>query len=332
MHLGGVLPQAGGDHMLGLLDRHAIHMVDRLADLVIAPAMRRTGQGEIVVAEIQPLGHHQLIRAQRRGQVRHHRFGRRRADVILAHHHPAHIIQHYLIPLVQPARAHIDHAGLAVGILLQPDHLRGRADRIPRIDRLQPAPLGIAQIGDGVQRDIGHRLAEDDVKGRQIIQRAFRQAATPREFVRRIKRVPHRIKRVIHRPLATRNSARHRVVDHLPDMVILKKPAGTRLDRNHMKLRDFHSLLSQFDLGGIGAGHLFDNGLTAAHHAIGRVKRVRRTAMQHPALVQRRRHLVAEGIGVIGGQETVKLHRITPETARRPARHGWRSSRQRRPA
>ena len=37
-------------------------MVDHLAHRVIAPAMRLTSQGEIVIGEIQPLGDHQIYR------------------------------------------------------------------------------------------------------------------------------------------------------------------------------------------------------------------------------------------------------------------------------
>jgi hypothetical protein len=45
MHLGGVLPQPRGQHMLGLFDGDAIDMVDHLADLVVAPAVRLAGRG-----------------------------------------------------------------------------------------------------------------------------------------------------------------------------------------------------------------------------------------------------------------------------------------------
>jgi hypothetical protein len=62
MHLGGVLPEPGGQHVLGLLDGHAVDMVDHLAHRVVAPAVRLSGQGEIVAGEIQPRGDGQIGR------------------------------------------------------------------------------------------------------------------------------------------------------------------------------------------------------------------------------------------------------------------------------
>src|ERR1700722_9656756 len=48
MDLGAVLKQARRDLMLGLLDGDAVDVVDLLADGIIAPAMRRTGERKII--------------------------------------------------------------------------------------------------------------------------------------------------------------------------------------------------------------------------------------------------------------------------------------------
>ena len=94
------------------------------------------------------------------------------AGIALAHHHPAHIFENGLAALVEAARADIDDAALAVGVFLQTDDLRSRVERVAGIDRLQEAAVGVAEIGDRVERDVGHRLAEHDMKGEQIVDRA----------------------------------------------------------------------------------------------------------------------------------------------------------------
>ena len=53
MHLGRVLPQTGGQHVLCLLDGDAIDVVDDLAHRVIAQPMWFARQRKIVACEIQ---------------------------------------------------------------------------------------------------------------------------------------------------------------------------------------------------------------------------------------------------------------------------------------
>jgi len=54
MNARGVLEQPRGELMLGLLDGLAVDMIDLVADLIIAPALGRTGERIIVGAELQP--------------------------------------------------------------------------------------------------------------------------------------------------------------------------------------------------------------------------------------------------------------------------------------
>ena len=103
---------------------------------------------------------------------------------------------------------------------------------IAGIDRLEPFPHGIAQIGQRIERDIRHRLAKHQMKGRQIIQRAGRQAAGAGKLIGGIKRMARRIKRMIERALAARDGARHRMGDRLTDAVIFKKPARIGFDHD----------------------------------------------------------------------------------------------------
>src|SRR3546814_1468849 len=50
---------------------------------------------------------------------------------------PARVLDHRLVMLVHAAAAHGDHAGLAVGILLEADDLALRRERVAGIDRRQ---------------------------------------------------------------------------------------------------------------------------------------------------------------------------------------------------
>ena len=52
MHLGRVLVEARRDLVLGFLDGDAVDMVDALARRIVAPAMRRAGEGEIVGGDV----------------------------------------------------------------------------------------------------------------------------------------------------------------------------------------------------------------------------------------------------------------------------------------
>ena len=208
-------------------------MIDLLADRVVAPAMRLARQREIVAGEIEPPGDRQIGGRHGGRQIGNNCFGGRGLRVGFPHHHPAHIIQHRLAALVQAPRPHPDHAGLAVGVLLEPDHPRLRAQRIAGIDRLQPAPLGIAEIGHRVQRHVRHGLAEDQVERRPVVERTGRQTAGPGELVRGGQRVARRVERLVERPLAPRDGARYRMGQHVVHRVILEEPPRVGLRRSH---------------------------------------------------------------------------------------------------
>ena len=53
MNLGGVLVKAGGEHVLGLLDGHAIDMVDALAGGIVVPQVARTRRPGVVAAGVE---------------------------------------------------------------------------------------------------------------------------------------------------------------------------------------------------------------------------------------------------------------------------------------
>ena len=155
--------------------------------------------------------------------------GRRRRFVAFAHHHPADIFEHRRAVLLVAGGAHIDDAGLAARIFLQADDLGERAERVAGIDRAAEIAAGIAEIGDGVERDVGDGLAEHDVKHQEIVDRRARIADRLGELVRRLHRKARPEQAVIERDIAGGHGARRGVTDHLADAEILEEIAGTGL-------------------------------------------------------------------------------------------------------
>ena len=202
----------------------------RLADLIIAELVPAAGEREVVARNVERrAGLAQHFRIEHRRQARHMVAGRGRGFVALSHHHPAHVFEHRAAVLFGARRAHIDDAGLAVGIFLQPDDFRKRAQRVARIERRAEIASGIAEIGDRIERDVGHGLAEHDVKHQQIVDRRARIADRLREFVRRLHREARAEQAGVERDIAHCHRARRRVTDHFADAKIFKKLSGTRL-------------------------------------------------------------------------------------------------------
>ena len=121
--------------------------------------------------------------------------------------------------LVAAGRADIDDAGLAVGVLLQADDLGVVDERVAGKDRLQEAAIGIAEIGDGIERDVGHRLAEHDVEDQQIVDRRSGIADSLAEGVRGLHREARPVEGGIERDVAGGQGARRRMEDR-------RRPSG----------------------------------------------------------------------------------------------------------
>ena len=154
------------------------------------------------------------------------RLWRRRHLVALVHHHPAGKGEHRLAALIAPGRAHIDRAVLAVRVLLQPDDLGGGRERVAGIDGLEEAHIGVAEIGDGVPRDVRHRLAEHDVEHEHVVDRRGRIADALRKRVRRLHGEARAVKRGEQARIADGHGARRRVHDLLAELEILEEIAG----------------------------------------------------------------------------------------------------------
>ena len=97
------------------------------------------------------------------------------------------------------------------------------------------------------------------------------------------------------------------------------------------------SLLAEFDLGRIGARHLFHHRLPAAHDAPACVKGIGGAALQLPPFVEGRRHFVTKGRCVVVAEKTVEFHDLSrrldsqvrnahpPERRRRSGFQQWPS-------
>ena len=226
VHLGGVLVEAGGHLGLGLLHHHAVHMVDPLPHRIVLEGVGRARQGEVVAGEVQPLRQDEVRRRDEGGRLRRAVRRCRGGRVALSHHHPAHIGQDRLAPLVGTGGADIDDPGLAVGGLLHPQHLGGRRQRVPGRHRGEEAPLRIAQIGHGVQADVRHRLAEHHVEHQQRVERRGGQTAGTCEFGGGEQGVATAVQGRGEGHVAFRHRARRRVGHDEARMKILEIAAG----------------------------------------------------------------------------------------------------------
>ncbi len=205
-------------------------MVDALALRIILPAMGRAGERKIILAHLQSGRDIEIRRRDGADQIRD--MGRRGGFrlVGLPHHHPAHKVQHDLVALVAADGAHIGDAGFAVGILLEPDDGGARRQGVARIDRRAELALGVAEIGDGIQRDVGDRPAEHDVEHQDVVDRRLAIADRSREGIRGMQREARAGQADIKRDVARRDGARHGMDDLLPQLKILEEVAWVGLD------------------------------------------------------------------------------------------------------
>src|SRR5258708_453849 len=155
MDLGAVLVEPRRHRVLGLLDGHAVDMIDALALGVVAPAMRRPGQHAVVAREVESLRHDQRLRRYSVGELRYARRRRRRGGIALPHHHPAHVVDDRRAALVETLRADINRAGLTVRVLAQADHFRARRHRVARVGRRAAGSGGPASRRRGNPRRSG---------------------------------------------------------------------------------------------------------------------------------------------------------------------------------
>src|SRR5262249_37866563 len=140
------------DLVLGLFHGDSGDVVDFLADLIIAEAVRAARQWTVVGGYVDPrAGGAEKLRLDRGRQPRHVIGRRGRIRVAFVDHDPAHVFENDAVVLLATARANIDHAGLATGILLQPDDLGRRGNRISDIDRGEELAIGIAEVGHRVE-------------------------------------------------------------------------------------------------------------------------------------------------------------------------------------
>ena len=226
MDPGAIVVEARGAAVLALHHAHAVDMVDALADDVVLEEVGLAGLARVDPADAQARGHHQPVGRHVGRQLGHHGLGCRRGGVALADHDPAHIVDDRRAVVLPALAAHPDDAGLAAGGLLEADHLRAGVDRVAGVDQPEEAPVGVAEIGHGVERDVGHGLAEDQVEGQQVLDRRSRQAVRPCERIRAVLQEPGAGQRQVEGGVADVHGARRRVPDLLADVEVLEEVAG----------------------------------------------------------------------------------------------------------
>ena len=221
-----VLIKPRRDLMLGFLDGHAVDVVDLLADLHNRQNDRRAaGQHIVVGAGCRSAGSRH---PEDSGSSAVGSRGTCSPDAAALSSRFRTITQRTYSSTWVPSdfeadRAHEHDAGLAVGIFLQPDHFGDGAERVAGIDRREKAAIGITEIGDRIQRDIRHGLAEHDMEHQQVVDRRARIADRFRKGIRRLNREARAEQPVIDRDIAGRDGARRGMADGLADPEILEK-------------------------------------------------------------------------------------------------------------
>ena len=85
--------------------------------------------------------------------------------------------------------------------------------------------VGITEIGDGIERNVWHGLAEHDVKHQQVVERRARIADFFGKAVGRLNREAGAEQSVVKRDIAQRDRARCGVADLLADAEIFEEIA-----------------------------------------------------------------------------------------------------------
>src|ERR1700730_157432 len=172
---------------------------------------------------------------------------RRRCLVALSHHDPAHVLEHLAAVRLATGRAYEDDAGLAARIFLEPDDLGLGIKSVSGIDRRENAASGIAEIGDGVERDVRYRLAEHDVEDEEIIDRRARIADRTREDIRGLHGKTRTEQAIVERDVPDRDGARNGMLDHLAAVEVFVKVAVAGL--RHISTRSFFGRTDRAVLG-----------------------------------------------------------------------------------
>src|SRR5262249_47817492 len=162
---------------------------------------------------------------------------RRGRLVALSHHDAAYVFEHLAAVPLATGRAHEDDAGLAARILLEPDDLGLGIKSVSGIDRREDTAGGVAEIGDGVERDVRYRLAKHDVEDEKVIDRRARIADRTRADIRGLRGKTRAKQAIVERDGAYRAVERNGVLDPLSSVEVSKKIAAAGL--RHLSPRSF---------------------------------------------------------------------------------------------
>ena len=157
----------------------------------------------------------------------------RRGLIALAHHDPPAILQNNLARLIAPGRADINRSSLLIRILFEPDNFRHRRQRVARIDRFHEAAIGVAEIGNRVERDVRRRLAEDNVEHQHVVERRARITQRLGKHIRRLHRKTRAIKRGVKRDVADCHGLGRGMFDDLAETKVLEEISNVRFRTRH---------------------------------------------------------------------------------------------------
>src|SRR5690348_7084921 len=212
--------------VFGFLDSDSVGMIDPLAGLVIAKTARAARQFGVVDGLMDGrAGFSELRGFDMCREFRHLFSGRGCGFVALPHHHPACVIEDWLARIIEAARAHIYDAGFSVRIFPQADDFGNSGQRGTGENRFEKPAVGIAEIGDRIERDIRDGLAKYDMKDKKIVDRRARIADLLREDIRRLHRKAWPKKPVIERDVAGGDCARRGMTDLLSETEVFEEIA-----------------------------------------------------------------------------------------------------------
>ena len=225
VHARRILVEARREAVLGLVDGHAGDVIDALADLVAVVAVHRAREHPIEMARPQPRRHGEPVGGDMVRQLGHDRRRRRARRVALGNHDPAHELEDLAAVLFGRARAHVDRAAPAGGVLLEADHLGAGGQGVAGVEQRPEAAIGIAEICDRVQRDVRHAAPERQMEGQEILERRPRQPGHARQRRRAVHGEARAGQRQVQGGVALGHGARRGVEDLLADREVLEEVA-----------------------------------------------------------------------------------------------------------
>ena len=207
---GVVLVETRRHLVLGVLHRQPLRVDDALARLVVLPEGLPAGRDRVEAREVELRRHEEVLGADLRGQLGRVVGAGVRAGVALVDHRPAVELEDRLVALVVAAGVHPDDADVRARRLAAADDLGLGMERVAGEDGRQEADIGVAEVGGGVEGDIGHGAAEDHVEDEHVVHDLALEAERARELAGAVERAAVAGDGDVHRHVALGDGARAR--------------------------------------------------------------------------------------------------------------------------